>query len=112
MRWAFLSNPKAFVKPVESFSSKVVLLAAKEYNREDYDGEEVRDGGKGMKPVNKITCENNEVRDRRNSTEKSEDEIGSSDLEKMSRLLGHPDQCQQLEERWLSVCRGIKSLKS
>ena len=82
MRWAFLNDPKAFVKPVESFSSKVVLLAAKEYNREDYDGEEVRDGGKGMKPVNKITCENNEVRDRRNSTEKSEDEIGSSDLEK------------------------------
>ena len=82
LRWAFLNNPQAFVKPVESFSSKVVLLAAKEYNREDYDGQELRDSGQGIKPVNKITCENNEILDTRNSTERSENEIGSNDSEK------------------------------
>ena len=70
------------LKPLESFSSKVVLLAAKEYNREDYDGQEVRDSGQGVKPVNKITCEDNEILDTRNSKERSEDNIGPKDSEK------------------------------
>ena len=72
----------AFSKPLTLFNSKVVLLAAKEYNREDYDGQEVRDSGQGIRPVNKIAYEDNEILDTRNSTKRSEDEIGSNDSEK------------------------------
>ena len=64
---------------LKSFFSKVVLLAAKEYNREDLDGEEVRDGGIKINPVNKITCETKETQETKRSSEMNEGGIGSND---------------------------------
>ena len=69
----------AFSKPLTLFNSKVVLLAAKEYNREDHDGEKVRDGGIRINPVNKITCETKDTQETKSSSEMNEGGIGSND---------------------------------
>ena len=71
--------PKAFSKPLKIFNSKVVLLAAKEYNREDHDGEEIRDGGIRINPVNKITSETKDTKETKSSSETNEDGVGSND---------------------------------
>ena len=76
---AFLDNPQAFVKPVESFSSKVILLAAKEYNREDHDCEEVTDNGIRINPVNRITCEAKDTQEIKSSSEMKEGEARAND---------------------------------
>ena len=59
--------------------STVVLLAAKEYNREDHDGEEIRDGGIRFNPVNKITSETKDTQETKSSSEMKEGETGSND---------------------------------
>ena len=61
------------------FYFKVVLLAAKEYNREDHDGEEVRDRGIRINPVNKITSETKDTQETKSSSEMKEGETGLND---------------------------------
>ena len=61
------------------FYFKVVLLAAKEYNREVHDCEEVRDSGTRINPENKIICEAKDTQETKSSSETNEDGIGSND---------------------------------
>ena len=61
------------------FYFQVVLLAAKEYNREDHDCEEGRDNGIRINPINKITCEAKDTQETKSSSETNEDGIGSND---------------------------------
>ena len=61
------------------FYFKVVLLAAKEYNREDHDCEEVRDNGIRINPVNKVTSETEDIQETKSSSEMKEGETGSND---------------------------------
>ena len=61
------------------FYFQVVLLAAKEYNREDHDCEEVRDNGIRINPVNRITWEAKDTQETKSSSEMKEGETGSND---------------------------------
>ena len=61
------------------FYFQVVLLAAKEYNREDHDCEEVRDNGIRINLVNRITCEAKDTQETKSSSEMKEGEAGSND---------------------------------
>ena len=70
------------------FYFKVVLLAAKEYNREDHDCEEGRDNGIRISPVNKITSEAKDTQETKSSSE--EGETGSNDKNVESAWTSRP----------------------
>ena len=80
------------------FYFKVVLLAAKEYNREDHDCEEVRDHEIRINPVNKITCEAKDIQETKSSSEMKEVETGSND--------------KNVETAWTSRPMSTKSRKT
>ena len=80
------------------FYFQVVLLAAKEYNREDQDCEEVRDNGIRIDPVNRITCEAKDTQETKSSSEMKEGETVSND--------------KNVEAAWTSRTMSTKSRKT